>query len=59
MNGEHQFVYSNDEFAELKKRNEELQLKNHEETLASIPEEEQTEEMKAFQPRPLTFCGTL
>jgi len=42
------FVYSAAEFAELKKEDEELQKKVHEETLASIPAEEQTEEMKAF-----------
>ena len=55
LKGEHRFVYSNDEFAELKKQNEAIQRKEHEETLASIPEEEQSEEMKVFSPRALTF----
>lgn len=55
MKGEHLFVYSSEEFAELKKQNEENQRAQHEETLASIPEEEQTEEMKEFTPRALSF----
>lgn len=55
LKGEHQFVYSNDEFKELKAQNEENERKEHAETLASIPEEEQTEEMKEFTPRPLAF----
>ncbi len=55
LKGEHLFVYSNDEFKELKAQNEENQRKEHEETLASIPEEEQTEEMKKFTPRSLSF----
>ncbi|MCB1107978.1 MAG: DNA topoisomerase (ATP-hydrolyzing) subunit B [Chlamydiia bacterium] len=55
IKGEHRFVYSNDEFAELRKHNEESQRLEHETTLASIPEEEQTEEMKEFTPRPLSF----
>lgn len=55
LNGQQLFVYSDDEFVRLRRENEELQRQNHEETLASIPEEEQTEEMKAFHPRPLSF----
>lgn len=55
LKGEQLFVYSNDEFADIKKRNEENQRMEHEETLASIPEEEQTEEMKEFVPRALSF----
>lgn len=55
LNNQQLFVYSDDEFVRLKKENEELQRQKHEETLASIPEEEQTEEMKAFHPRPLSF----
>jgi DNA gyrase subunit B len=49
------FVYSEEEFAELKKLDEEAQLARHNETLASIPAEEQTEEMKAFKPKNLSF----
>ena len=47
------FVYSREEFAELKKQNQEIQKVNFEETLASIPEEERTEDMKIFKPMPL------
>ena len=54
INNEQVFVYSNDQFTELKKENLELQQQKHEETLASIPEEEQTEEMKTFHPRALS-----
>lgn len=49
------FVYSKDEFESLKKVNEESQRKRHEETLASIPETEVTEEMKVFNLQPLHF----
>jgi len=55
MDEKHQFVYSQNEFLELKQRNEELQRKHHEETLASIPQEELTEEMKFFKLKPLHF----
>lgn len=50
-----QFVYSEEEFAELKKRHEELQKERHESTLASIPVEEQTEEMRQFRPKAVPF----
>jgi DNA gyrase subunit B len=49
------FVYSEEEFADLKKKDEELQRELHERTLASIPAEEQTEEMRTFRPRGLPF----
>lgn len=49
------FVYSEEEFAEIKKRNEEIQRELHLRTLASIPEAEQTEEMKIFRAKPLAF----
>ena len=55
LNSQQLFVFSNDEFVRLKKENEELQRQKHKETLDSIPEEEQTEEMKAFHVRPLSF----
>jgi DNA gyrase subunit B len=42
------FVYSEDEFAQIKKEDEEIQRKVHMETLASIPPDEQTEEMRTF-----------
>ncbi|PIS02993.1 MAG: DNA topoisomerase (ATP-hydrolyzing) subunit B [Chlamydiae bacterium CG10_big_fil_rev_8_21_14_0_10_42_34] len=50
-----QFIYSEAELIELKKENEEIQKRTHEETLASIPPEEITEEMKEFTPKSLSF----
>lgn len=49
------FVYSTDEFVECKKKNEEQQRAEHEAMLASIPAEEQTEEMRFFTPKPLPY----
>ncbi len=49
------FVYSEEDFAEVKKTDEELQRQKHAETLAAIPMEEQTEEMKTFRGRGLPF----
>ncbi len=50
-----QFVYSDEEFAEIRSEDEELQRQNHVQTLASIPPEEQTEEMRHFIYKPLPF----
>jgi DNA gyrase subunit B len=50
-----QFVYSKDEFEQLRKTDEEEQKRRHEETVAAIPEEEHTEEMKTFHPKRLHF----
>lgn len=55
LKGEPRFVFSSDELKEMNLQNEENQRTEHEETLASIPEEEQTEEMKEFKPRRLSF----
>ncbi|MBI2743163.1 MAG: DNA topoisomerase (ATP-hydrolyzing) subunit B [Chlamydiales bacterium] len=44
-----QYVYSEEEFVEIKKRDEELQREQHARTLASIPEEEHTEETRLFK----------
>ncbi len=49
------FIFSEEEFAEIKKRDEEIQRQRHAETLAAIPEEEQTEEMKTFRIKSLPF----
>jgi DNA gyrase subunit B len=49
------YVYTEEELLALKKDDEEFQRKTHEETLASIPPEEVTDEMKAFVPKPLGF----
>jgi len=51
----YQFVYSEEEFIEVKKRDEGLQFEQHERTLASIPLEEQTEEMRLFKPKGISF----
>lgn len=47
------FVYSSLEFEALKKQDEEAQRKVFEETIASIPADELTEEMKVFRPSKL------
>jgi DNA gyrase subunit B len=51
----YQFLYSEEELLELKKENELLQKQTHEETLASIPVEEITEEMRTFTLKSLGF----
>lgn len=48
LGDETRFVYSEDQFVELKKANEELQREDHAQRLSTIPMEEQTEEMKVF-----------
>ncbi len=52
---EGRFVYSEAEFIEIRAKDEELQRQKHAETLASIPVEEQTEEMRAFRPKSIPF----
>ncbi len=49
------FVYSEEEFLELKKRDEELQKEQHARTLAAIPVEEQSEEMRLFKLKTFPF----
>jgi len=49
------FVYSKSEFDEIKQKDHEIQRKQHEETLASIPEQEQTEETRKFRPKPIAY----
>lgn len=49
------FVYSMDEFETHKKADEERQRKHFEETLASIPAAEVTDDMKVFKPTRLHF----
>lgn len=51
----YQFLYSEEELLDLKKENEILQQQTHEETLASIPPEEITEEMRSFTLKSLGF----
>jgi DNA gyrase subunit B len=50
-----QFIYNEAELMEFKKENEDRQKLIHEETLASIPPEEVTEEMKVLTIKPLAF----
>lgn len=50
---EAKFVYSKEEFVDLKEQNIEAQRQQFEETLASIPEEERTDQMSTFHPRAL------
>lgn len=50
-----QFVFSEEEFAEIRKTNEEIQRSQHETKIASIPEEERTEEMKVFKVKSMPF----
>lgn len=49
------FVFTAEELASLAKEYEQEQRKQHEETLASIPEEEITEEMRQFRLKSLPF----
>ncbi len=55
LGDETRFVFSEEEFAEIKEQDEEIQRRRHMETLAAIPEEEQTEEMKSFRVKGLPF----
>ncbi|OGN53447.1 MAG: DNA gyrase subunit B [Chlamydiae bacterium RIFCSPLOWO2_12_FULL_49_12] len=52
---EEKFVYSSDEFIELKREYEQEERQKHAAALASIPLEEQTEEMRAFVLRSLPY----
>jgi DNA gyrase subunit B len=55
LGDKYQFIYNEAELIEVKRENEDSQRLIHEETLASIPAEEVTEEMKQFIPKALTF----
>ena len=49
------FAFSNTELEDLRKTNDDAQRKRHADTLASIPEEEITPEMRIFHPSRLHF----
>ena len=49
------FVYTEEELASLKNAHEAAQKARFDETLASIPKEEQTPEMQQFRPKSLAF----
>ncbi|MBM3184123.1 MAG: DNA gyrase subunit B, partial [Chlamydiae bacterium] len=55
MGSKVEFLYSEEELISVKKEEEARQKQLHEETLASIPPEEVTEEMKQFVLKPLSF----
>lgn len=55
LGDEFKLVYSEEEFVEIKKANEEVQRIDHQRTLDSIPMDEQTEEMKIFRPKGIPF----
>jgi DNA gyrase subunit B len=48
------YLYTEEEFQALKKQSEALQIIQHEQTLAAIPEEERTEAMKQVRIKPLS-----
>lgn len=49
LGDQYKFAYSEEEFVELKKTDEIIQKERHEEKIASIPEEERTEENVKFK----------
>jgi DNA gyrase subunit B len=49
------FLYSEDEFVQLKTEHEDLQRAEQQRTLAAIPEAEHTEDMLIFKPKTLSF----
>jgi len=49
------FVYSDEEFKELKQQDTENQRRVYEETMASIPEEEREKELEEFTPKSLHY----
>lgn len=51
----YQFLYTEGELVALKQGHEAIQRKTHEDTLASIPPEEITPEMRNFVPKALSF----
>lgn len=55
LGDELKFVFTDEELAELRKRQEELQREEHTRTLDSIPPDEQTEEMRVFTLKPFAF----
>ena len=48
-------VYTEDEFAEIARIYEIEQREEHEAEVAKVPEEERTEQLTSFHPKPLTF----
>jgi DNA gyrase subunit B len=55
LGDESRFIYSEEEFSEVRKENEGIQRAQHQEKIASIPEAERTEEACSFHVKPLPF----
>lgn len=51
----HILIYSDEEFAEISRLDETRQLHEHERLIASLPEEERTEETLRFRPKSLPY----
>lgn len=54
LGDEIKYLYTDEEFQNLKKQSEALQIAQHEETLKAIPEAERTEAMKQVRIKPLS-----
>lgn len=54
VGGESRYIYDEAEFEALKKEDEEAQRIKHEETLKNMPQEEISEDLRQFHPRPLS-----
>jgi len=52
---EPQLLYSEDEFLAAAQEDEQRQRQSHDESLAALPEEEITDMMRTFRPRPLPY----
>ncbi|MBI3508173.1 MAG: DNA topoisomerase (ATP-hydrolyzing) subunit B [Chlamydiia bacterium] len=52
---QYKFIYTDEDLVAFKKENEALQRQIHEDTIASIPPEEVTTEMREFVPKSLAF----
>ena len=50
-----QMVFSDTEFEQLNKQNQKKQLEAHEKKLESIPEDEISDEVRIFKPKPLSY----
>ncbi len=55
LSSQQQLIYSEDEFLEIARSHEEKQRREHAKSLESIPEEEITEGMRTFRPKPLPY----
>ncbi|MCB1180870.1 MAG: DNA topoisomerase (ATP-hydrolyzing) subunit B [Chlamydiia bacterium] len=49
------YIYSEDEFLEIAKKHEQKQREDYELTLKDLPDEEKSEQMSIFRPKPFSF----